>query len=286
MQVAQLAINSVSTIRHGLTESLAAYHEAGFRYVEFPLRHVRDYLEQGHTMADVRHLLDQYGMRCIGGYDIAVECFSPAGQRTENHERIAENARFLAELGGTNLVVGTDGPADLSVVADPLGEMAEVFGEVAATIADTGVTLCIEFNWSPLVKSLRTAAEIARRSGTDNVGVVFDPAHYYCTPTKFNQLTPENVSKIWHVHVDDMRDKPAELSNCNSDRVLPGQGILDLRALFGQIEAYGYEGFFSIELFNEDLWALPAPEAARLMYESLVALCRAGVDGPPWPDPH
>jgi 2-keto-myo-inositol isomerase len=176
-------------------------------------------------------------------------------------------------LGGTNMVVGTDGPADLSVVADPIGAMAGCFAEVAARIADTGVTLCIEFNWSPLVKSLRTAAEIARRSDAGNVGVVFDPAHYYCTPTKFDQLSAENVAMIRHVHVDDMRDKPPELSHCNSDRVLPGQGILDLGALFGAIEKHGYEGFYAIELFNEELWALPAQQAARLMYESLLPLC-------------
>jgi 2-keto-myo-inositol isomerase len=70
-----------------------------------------------------------------------------------------------------------------------------------------------------------------------------------------------------------MRDKPPELSNCNSDRVLPGEGILDLPAILGQIERHGYEGAFSIELFNEDLWAMPVEEAARRMYESLLLLC-------------
>jgi sugar phosphate isomerase/epimerase len=151
--------------------------------------------------------------------------------------------------------------------------MAAVFAEVADAIQDTGVTLCIEFNWSPLVKSFRSAAEIARRSGRNNVGVVFDPAHYHCTPTKFDQLTEANVATIHHVHVDDMRDKPAELSNCNSDRALPGQGILDLRALYGEIERHGYAGYFSIEMFDERLWSMPVREAARLMYESLLPLC-------------
>jgi hypothetical protein len=34
------------------------------------------------------------------------------------------------------------------------------------------VTLCIEFKWSPIFKSLRTAIDIARRSGADNVGAI------------------------------------------------------------------------------------------------------------------
>jgi 2-keto-myo-inositol isomerase len=277
MNTSQLAINSISTIREPLDVCLHAYAEAGFRNVEFPLRHVREYLEAGHTVAYVRTLLADNGLRCIGGFDCAVECFTPPEQRAQNHQRILDNARFLAELGGTNLVVGTDGPADLTL-PDPIGEMAAVFAQLGDTIAETGVALCIEFNWSPIVKSLRTAADIARRSARAKsqggaVGVIFDPAHYHCTPTKFDQLTPENVATIRHVHVDDMRDKPAELSNCNSDRALPGQGILDLPALFGRLEGLGYEGYFSIEMFSEELWAMPAREAARLMYDSLLWLC-------------
>lgn len=271
MKRSQLAINSVSTIRAGLAESLAAYHAAGFRNVEFPLRHVREYLARGYALADVRRLLERHEMQCVGGFDTIVECFSPPAQRARNHARIVVAAELLAELGGSRMVVGTDGPSERP--ADPVGEMAAVFGGVAASIEHTGVTLCIEFNWSPLVKSLRMAADIARRADTDRVGVVFDPAHYYCTPTKFAELSAENVAMIQHVHVDDMRDKPPELSNCNSDRVLPGEGILDLPAILGQIERHGYEGAFSIELFNEDLWAMPVEEAARRMYESLLLLC-------------
>ena len=267
----QLAINSVSTIRAGLADSLAAYHVAGFRQVEFPLCHVREYLAQGHALVDVRRLLERYDMRCIGGFDTIVECFSPPEQRARNHARIVEAAEFLADLGGSRMVVGTDGPPELP--ADPVGEMAAVFASIAQAIDHTGVTLCIEFNWSPLVKTLRMAADIARRSGAARVGVVFDPAHYYCTPTKFAELNAENVALIQHVHVDDMRDRHPELSNCNSDRVLPGQGILDLPAILGQIERHGYDGAFSIELFNEELWALPAAEAARRMYHSLLPLC-------------
>jgi 4-hydroxyphenylpyruvate dioxygenase len=275
MKPSQLAINSVSTIRADLEESLAAYHAAGFSNVEFTLGHVKTYLAQGHTLADVRRLLDVHQLHCIGGFECGVESFSPAAQRAQNHALIVENARLLAELGGTNLVVGTDGPADLSAVKDPLGDLAKTFASLARQTKGTGVNLCIEFNWSPLVKSLRTAVEIARRSRAGNVGVLFDPAHYHCTPTKFEQLDADSVSYIKHVHVDDMADKPGELSNCNSDRVLPGQGCLDLKALFNRIEKHGYRGYFSIEMFSEKLWNMPARKAARLMYDSLLPLCKS-----------
>ena len=273
MKSEQLAINSVSTRTADLETCLAAYAAAGFVNVEFMIRHVKDYLEGGHSLSDVRQLLDRYGLRCIGGFETPAFCFGDADKRAANHETVIGNARLIGELGGANLVVGTDGPADHAEVTDPLGEMAGVFAELGDRIADTGVSLCIEFNWSPLVKSLRTAAEIARRSERENVGVLFDPAHYHCTPSKFDQLTEEAVALIKHVHVDDMRDRPGELSNCNSDRALPGEGCLDLSALFGRIEACGYEGYFSIEMFSDELWAMPAEAAAKRMYDSLLPLC-------------
>lgn len=268
----QLAINSVSTKNADLPTCLAAYEAAGFRNVEFALFHVKDYLNAGHTLSAVRQLLANHQLRCIGGFETPVLCFAEADKQAANHAQIIANAQLLAELGASVLVVGTDGPANPAEAADPLGQAAEVFAQLGDQVAGVGITLCIEFNWSPLVKSLRSAAEIARRAGRENVGVLFDPAHYHCTPTKFDQLDAANVALIRHVHVDDMQDKPGELSNCNADRVLPGQGCLDLAALFGRIEEHGYTGYFSIELFNEDLWAQPADEAARQMYQSLLPL--------------
>lgn len=271
MKRSQLAINAVSTKHADLEEALSAYAAAGFAHVEFPLGQIKGYLAQGHSLADAQALLDRYGLRCIGGFECVLEAFSPPESQERNRALIVENARLLGALGATTMVVGTDGPGQ--PVPNPLGQLAQAFAQVAQSIEETGVILCLEFNWSPLVKSLRTAVEIAERSGAPNVGVVFDPAHYHCTPSKFEQLHARSVPFIRHVHVDDMRDQPGELSDCNADRVLPGQGCLDLRALFGQLDRYGYQGFYSIELFNEELWALPARRAAQLLYESLLPFC-------------
>jgi len=269
MRREQLAINSVST-RGEFEKMLAGFRAAGFGKVEFALWQVKEYLGKERTPADLRALLDKHELQCIGGFEAALECFSDNVKA--NHDLHVENAKLLSALGGTNMVVGTDGPKS-GPSMDALDGLARGIRSVAGRIAEYGVNILIEFNWSPVVKSLRTAAEIVRRSGAPNAGVLFDPAHYHCTPTKFDELTPGNVATIKHVHVNDMRDKPGELSDCNGDRELPGDGILDLRALFGRIEELGYRGDFSIEMFSETLWALPPAEAARRMVASLLPLC-------------
>lgn len=272
MNRSQLAINSVSTGGETLEERLEAYASAGFRLVEFQLGHIKKYLNNGKSVADARKLLDQLGLKCIGGFETSLELFSPPESRSKNHETVINNAKLIGDLGGTNIVVGTDGPQPPIDAESFFTQAASGLATIADQIRPYNVNVLIEFNWSPIVKSMRTACEIARRAKRDNVGVLFDPAHYHCTPTKFDQLTPQNIQLIKHVHVNDMRDKPAELSHCNSDRVLPGQGCLDLKSLFGTIERHGYKGLFSIEMFNDELWKMSARDAAKKMYESLERL--------------
>jgi sugar phosphate isomerase/epimerase len=272
MQRTQLSINSVSTTHSGLEEALAAYAGAGFRLVEFVMPLVKNYLAHDHTLDDVRALLARYQLRSIGGFETHLVCFGTSAERQVNVDLLVHNAHLIHEFGGGTMVVGTDGPEQISLSC--LDQIAKSLRELAERIEGFQVNIALEFNWSPVVKSLQSAALVVNKVWHPQVGILFDPAHYYTTVTKLEHLTADTVSLIKHVHLDDMRDKPGELSNCNSDRVLPGQGILDLGSIIARLEQFGYNGFYSIEMFNEELWKMPASEAAALCYKSLLPLCR------------
>ncbi len=274
MKRAQLAINSISTRHPDLPTALRAYAAAGFTQVELWLKPVHDEAQQGRSVRELRRWLDDLGLRCIGGFETVVTCFAAGRPRQENHERLRQNAQLLAELGADSavLVAGTDGPAAGEKPSDPLGVVAEGYAAAGELLAQVGVTLALEFNWSPVVKSLRGAVEVAQRAGRGNVGVLFDTAHFHCTPSKLAHLAHAGPW-LKHVHVNDMRDLAPELCNCNSDRVLPGAGCLDLPAILGEVERSGYAGPIAIEMFNEQLWQLPVEEAAQQMYASLLPLC-------------
>ena len=133
--------------------------------------------------------------------------------------------------------------------------------------------IAIEFNWSPLVRSLPSAVWVAEKADHQRVGVLFDTAHYHVTRSKLADINERSVRFIKHVHLNDMPGIPADLAHRDFDRVLPGQGVLDLTGITSALEENGYEGFFAIELFSADLWALPAAETARRCYESPLPLC-------------
>lgn len=272
MNTSQIAINTVSLAQKPLEEILRACAKAGFKQVEFNLPLVKNWIAQGRSIRQAKQLLDEYGLRCVGGFEAGIMAFGSEADRAKNHALLTSNAELLSEFGGGVMVVGTDGPEGRA----DMGSL-ETIGRAARGLIEkfpNNVSLAVEFNWSPVVKSVRSAAAVARAADHPRVGILFDPAHYHCTSSKLEDLTPEVIGKILHVHVDDMRDKPGELSNCNDDRVLPGEGTLNLRELFGHLEQHGYKGIFSIELFNKDIWALPVEPAAKQCYDSMARLAK------------
>lgn len=268
----RLGINTISLKFTNLPEVAAACAAAGFRVIEFHLDQIRGELKQGRTLDEVRRILADHGLRVTGGFNNQLLGLASADDIKANHRLHLDNARLLAELGGKNMTVGTDyvgwpSPKD---EADPVGRIAESLRTVAGQIRPHDVGILIEFNWG-VVKTLHAAVEIVRRSGAANAGVLFDPAHLHCTPTKVEHLTVETVPFIRHVHVNNMPAKPAEYTNCNADRLLPGDplGCYDLAAIFTRLETHGYRGDYCIEMFSDELWALSPAEAAKRMFDAM-----------------
>lgn len=275
MKTSQIAINAVSTRHKTLEDALQAYSAAGFRLVEFPLGQIKQWLKASpdRTVQDAKALLGKFGLTSIGGFEAGLVCFGSAEDKKKNFELLVGNGKLIADLGGGTMIIGTDGDDKNNL--DTLKAIGKQVRELALAIPPS-VKLGVEFNWSPVVKSVRSAMIVTEEACHGRVGILFDPAHYHCTPSKFEDLTERVVKHIVHVHVDDMLDKPGDRSNCNADRVLPGEGIIDLPRIFGLFDELGYDGAYSIEMFNDDLWAMDVNEAARRCYAAMARLTCCG----------
>lgn len=276
MKPEQFAIASVSTSQPSLDEVLAAYAQAGFGRVEFALSHIKPWLAEGRTPSDLKRELDRLSLRCIGGFETTLSCFADEEARRSNIDLHVANAQLLAELGGGTMVVGTDGPRNSDDSGGTNVDALRVVGRTLRTLAElmpASVRLALEFNWSPLVRSFKSAVMAVQAAEHPRVGVLFDTAHYHCTPSKFEHLTDDAVALIGHVHLNDMPDKGGDLTDCNEDRLLPGDGALDLERIVGRLEDGGYRGPFSIEMFSAELRALSPAEAAQRCHAAMMRLC-------------
>lgn len=275
MKPEQTVMHSLSTGQRNLEEALEAYSAAGFTNVELYLALVKAYLDDGHTIEQTRELLDSYGLDFVAGSEaIPVECFHSPDVLLPSLKAHAENLRLIHDLGGKKMIVGTDGPEQVTPAS--MDSVARALAEIARATKGMEVDVALEFNASPVVQSLASAVRVSEKADHPRVGVLFDTAHYHVTPTKLSHINADSVRWIKHVHVNDMPDIPADLAHRDFDRVLPGEGVLDLPAVISALEAGGYREYFSIELFNSDLWQLPVKEAARRCHESLQPLCEGG----------
>lgn len=272
MKTEQIVMHSLTTGQRNLEEALEAYAAAGFRHVEVYLALVKAWLEDGHTVEQTRDLFDSYGLDLVSGSEaVPVECFHSPDVLLPSLRTHVENLRLIHDLGGTKMIVATDGPEQ--VTPDSLEPVARAMRAIGEATEEFEVDIAVEFNASPVVKSLQSAVRVSEMADYPRVGVLFDTAHYHVTPTKLSDINERSVRWIKHVHLNDMPDIPADLTHRDFDRVLPGEGVLDLAGIIPELERHGYGDYFSIELFNSDLWKIPPKEAARRCYESLLPLC-------------
>ena len=272
MNIHRLGLNTVSLKFTHLEEMAAAAAGAGWRTIECPLDQIRKELKQGMTPAQARAIINGHKLTVSGGFNQNLVGLGTAAEIAKSRDEHTQNAELIAALGGNTMVVGTDyiNWPEPKVEPDVIGRMADAARAVADGIKQYHITMAIEFNWG-MVKTLLATVEIAKRSGAANVGVLFDPAHFNATPSKTEHITAETVKWIKHVHVDNMPVTPAETTDCNTARLLPGDpaGCYDLVDLFGRFERLGYRGNYAIEMFNAELWALPPAVAAKRMFDAM-----------------
>jgi 2-keto-myo-inositol isomerase len=118
------------------------------------------------------------------------------------------------------------------------------------------------------INNLDTAVEVISSVAKRNVGLVVDSFHMHLSKTGFSELAKVQGDRLFLVHVNDSeKGDTARLSDGN--RVLPGEGVVDLQELRANLARVKYDGFVSLELFRQSYWEQDPDEVAKISRESL-----------------
>ncbi|HVF10985.1 MAG TPA: sugar phosphate isomerase/epimerase family protein [Abditibacteriaceae bacterium] len=271
----KIAIHGITTRSGSFPEHLAAYEKTGWKHFEINLWNAGTFIEENGVEATARLVAD-HGLTCVGATGLGLSTFGDDAARAANIEQVKRYGEAMQALGCRPLVIGSDGPAekDRSNYSRHLDTLARHINAVAEAAQPFGVQLAVEVNWTALCRSFRTAADLVKRVRRDNVGLVWDPAHFFSTPSRLDDLELAQ-GKIIHAHTNDIRECFIEVMDINGDRVIPGQGVLPLREWSDQVTACGYDGYHCVELFSEELWAKDTETICR----EVMAGCKQV-----WPD--
>jgi sugar phosphate isomerase/epimerase len=159
------------------------------------------------------------------------------------------------------------------------------FTECARILADSNVRLGLEF-LGPLhlrkafphefIWRMNDMLEFAKECGP-NVGLLLDAWHWHHAGATTQDIIAAGRNRIVHVHFDDAPNLPPEQIRDN-ERLLPGEGVINLTGFLQALYKIGYSDALSVEVFGRGLKKLPPEEDAKMgLAASLGVFKKAGV---------
>jgi 2-keto-myo-inositol isomerase len=158
---------------------------------------------------------------------------------------------------------GLDGALIRMRTAAALRAMASAAGEF-------GVMLGFEFLGFPncSVNTLAAAREVLAELDDPRVGLVVDAFHFHVGGSRVDDLEGMSGEQIFIVHLDDAEAGDRSRLT-DAQRLLPGEGVIPLRALLDGLQRCGYRGAYSLELFRPEYWQWDTADLARRGLESM-----------------
>ena len=222
--------------------------------LEVWLTKLETYLEK-HSTGDLERLLaDQEMSAPVASFQGGL-LTSQGEHRKEAWDHFRRRLGLCRQVGITTLVVACD-------IAQPLEQQdiarAQVSLRQAAQEAGRrDMRLALEFQArAALGSNLQTAAALVADVGSPHLGICLDAFHYYTGPSKLEDLAYLEKHNLFHVQLCDLADTPREFA-ADSDRILPGDGEINLGPIIERLKEIGYEGLVSLELMNPQLWQVP-----------------------------
>jgi len=105
--------------------------------------------------------------------------------------------------------------------------------------------------------------------GIDGIDLVLDSCHWHASGSR--PLTSFPVDRLALVHLNDAPGKPPREIE-DADRVLPGEGVIQLKTLIAALNAGKYGGPWSLETFNPGYWKEDPEDVAHRGYAAVDAV--------------
>jgi 2-keto-myo-inositol isomerase len=234
--------------------------EAGYEGIELWVQDIEAYRVAGGTIGDLRAYIASAGVVVVN----AIAFFPWADADSSTRERGFAQARreieLLAELGCPAVAAPPCG----TVEGTTLSAMAGHFARLAEIARSFHVEPYLEF-WGRArqLSRLSDAVYVAMESGLPDAKLLLDPFHMYTGGSALSSLAYLRGSNIGIVHVNDYPADPPREAITDSARVFPGDGVAPTKELARLLDAAGYHGYLSLELFVEDYGGLSALDVAR-----------------------
>ena len=252
------SISETTTYPATFEEDLAAYKTAGVDGIgiwEFKLPKERD-----PRSIDALRASGMPATICVPEVPCIVPDFYFREPRdpTERRKELCASIRRFAAFKPVGVMVLSGAPGD-----DPVQDrrtVVEGLKAAADTAGEAGVELgfeAIRKDAGSLISTLPEALGLLEDIGGPNIRIIFDTWHFWDLPGIVDDLR-KYADRFICIQVNDRRQPPRSWA----DRLLPGDGALDLPAFFGALDAGGFKGWYDLEVFSDNgMWGDAYPDS-------------------------
>ncbi|EJK86929.1 bifunctional sugar phosphate isomerase/epimerase/4-hydroxyphenylpyruvate dioxygenase family protein [Rhizobium sp. AP16] len=251
-----------------LPEKLEAIARAGFNGVEI---FENDFLAFDGSPADVGRMVRDHGLE--------ITLFQPFRDfegmqeplRSRTFDRAERKFDIMQELGTDLVLVCSNvSPASLGGI----DRAAADFHELGERAAKRGLKVGYEaLAWGRHINDHRDAWEIVRRADHPNIGLILDSFHTLSRKIDINSIRSIPKDKIFIVQLADAPLIDMDLLYWSRHfRNMPGEGDLPVTAFAIAVAETGYDGYFSLEIFNDQFRGGSSRSIAADGYRSLIYL--------------
>ncbi|MDP6035644.1 MAG: sugar phosphate isomerase/epimerase family protein [Verrucomicrobiota bacterium] len=251
---------NASTIRPTpLLDKIRIAGETGYGAIELWHDDLDAYIADGGTLADVKSALADQNLAVpttiylAGWFDATPEAYPAALE--ECKRRLGQ----AAELGAPHVIASpAASEADYAVGAVRYRELLEI----GATM---GVKPSMEFlGFVDQFNTIEDALDVMTRCAHPDVTTILDPFHIFRGGGDMESILKLKPEQVAISHFNDTPDTPSCEEQHDHNRVMPGEGHLDLAHYCALLREIDYDGWLSLELFNEKHWAENPSEVARI----------------------
>jgi sugar phosphate isomerase/epimerase len=269
--IADFGMDTIS-LAGTLPVKLAAVRDAGFGQI---MLSARDITGHAQGVDDAIAVVKSSGVR-VTGFQVLRDFEGLSGHL---HDYKVDIARSMLEMGaalGSRVLLAcsstsTHASGDLDAVARDLRKLAMLALPLGIRVAYEGLS------WGRSINEYTTAWEAVRRADMPNLGIGIDSYHIFAMQTPLDGLDAVDPAKIFLVQLSDFmwNEVPTveeRITTARTFRVFPGEGVHSelLRELVQRLDALGYQGDYSFEVFNDDYQQMPqATVAARARRSAL-----------------
>lgn len=249
-------------------EKLAAIAAAGFDGVEI---FENDFLAFDGSPADVGRMVRDHGLEITLFQPFRDFEGMPEPLRSRTFDRAERKFDIMQQLGTDLVLVCSNvSPASLGGI----DRAAADFHELGERVAKRGLRVGYEaLAWGRHINDHRDAWEIVRRADHPNIGLILDSFHTLSRKIDVGSIRSIPKDKIFIVQMADAPLIEMDLLYWSRHfRNMPGEGDLPVREFTEAIAATGYDGYLSLEIFNDQFRGGSPKTIAADGHRSLVYL--------------